>query len=255
MAIPFEHVGVIGAMPAEISQLLERLDGDRIDEHAGRRFHTGALVGQRVTLVESRIGKVAAAVTATTLIREFAIDAIVFTGIAGALSDDLAIGDVVIADELVQHDLAGPPEMFERSEIPLLGVRSITTDDVLRSTAESAAMRFLTDGLTDIVSDERRAALGIGRPSVHIGPIATGDEFVHGTMKSLVLDRTPEGIAVDMEGAAVAQVCVEHGGVPLCVIRAISDLAGGTASVDFPVFLDELAQHYSWEILQRMFAP
>ena len=104
------------------------------------------------------------------------------------------------------------------------------------------------------MTEEALARLGIDRPTVHVGQIATGDEFIHGDLKEVVRSRTPDAICVDMEGAAVAQVCLEHGGVPLCVIRAISDLASGTASVDFPLFLDSLARHYSAEILTRMFA-
>jgi adenosylhomocysteine nucleosidase len=247
-------VGIIGALAEEVARIVEHLDGATTTEAVGRRFHHGEIGGRRVTVVESRIGKVAAAVTATTLIRDFDVEAIVFTGVAGALADDLAIGDVVVADALVQHDLAGPPDMFARGEIPVLGVRAIPTDARLRDAARTAAAAFLDGGLDEVVTVERLRELGIERPAVHVGPIATGDEFVHGAMKALVVERAPEAIAVDMEGAAVAQVCLEHGGVPLCVVRAISDLAAGTASVDFPVFLEALAQHYSWEIVVRMLA-
>jgi adenosylhomocysteine nucleosidase len=89
---------------------------------------------------------------------------------------------------------------------------------------------------------------------VHTGQVATGDEFIEGELKAVVRTRAPSAVCVDMEGAAVAQVCHELGGVPLCVVRAISDLAGGTASIDFPKFLDQLASHYSYEILRRMLA-
>ena len=194
------------------------------------------------------------ALTAASLIRDHGVDAIVFTGIAGALHDDLAIGDVVVATELIQHDLAGPPDMFARGEIPLLGVVELPTDEALTAAAVAAARAFLDDGLGDVVTAAQLAALGIGRPSVHTGQVATGDEFIEGELKDVVRRRTPLAVCVDMEGAAVAQVCHELGGVPLCVVRAISDLAGGTASVDFPKFLDQLASHYSYEILRRMFA-
>ncbi len=118
----------------------------------------------------------------------------------------------------------------------------------------AGAQAFLDDGLGDVVTSAQLAALGIGRPSVHTGQVATGDEFIEGALKDVVRRRTPLAVCVDMEGAAVAQVCHELGGVPLCVVRAISDLAGGTASVDFPRFLDQLASHYSYEVLRRMFA-
>lgn len=254
MAGPYAHVGVIGAMPEEVQRLHEMLADEVVVEQVGRRFHQGRLGDQRVTLVHSRIGKVAAAVTAMSLIRDFAVDAIVFTGIAGALADELRVGDVVVASNLIQHDLQGPPELFRRGEIPLSGVVEIDTDAVLTRRALGAARAFVAD-IDTIVSAERRSELGIGRPTVHVGQIATGDEFIEGDLKVLVRTRTPRALCVDMEGAAVAQVCLEHGGVPLCVIRSISDLADGTASVEFPVFLDSLAQHYSAEILARMLSP
>ena len=175
------------------------------------------------------------------------------TAVAGALSDDLRVGDVVVADSLIQHDLQGPPELFARGEIPLLRVIELPTDDALAGAAVVAARAFVESGFGDVVTEEVLGNLGIDRPSVHVGQIATGDEFIHGDLKEIVRTRTPSAICVDMEGAAVAQVCLEHGGVPLCVIRSISDLASGTASIDFPLFLDALARHYSAEILSRMF--
>lgn len=253
MAVAYNHIGVIGAMAEEVDRLHHHLDAESVSEHAGRTYRHGRLAGQRVTVVQSRIGKVAAALTASSLIRDHGVDAIVFTGIAGALDDRLAIGDVVVANELVQHDLAGPPEMFARGEIPLLGVVELATDTSLTESAVAAATDFLSDGLEAIVSRAQLADLGIGRPTVHVGQVATGDEFIEGELKDVVRRRTPDAICVDMEGAAVAQVCHELGGVPLGVIRAISDLASGTASVDFPKFLDQLASHYSYEILRRMF--
>ncbi len=254
MTIGYRHIGVIGAMAEEVERLHHHLEAETVTEHAGRTYRHGTLAGQRVTVVQSRIGKVAAALTAASLIRDHGVDAIVFTGIAGALHDDLAIGDVIVATELVQHDLAGPPDMFARGEIPLLGVVELPTDPSLTAAAVAAARDFVEHGLHSIVTPEQLTELGIGRPSVHTGQVATGDEFIEGDLKEIVRRRTPAAACVDMEGAAVAQVCHEFGGVPLCVVRAISDLAGGTASVDFPKFLDQLASHYSYEILRRMFA-
>jgi adenosylhomocysteine nucleosidase len=247
------HIGVIGAMPEEIDSLHDRLADPSVTEAVGRRFHHGRLGTQRITLVESRIGKVAAAVTAMTLIREYDVDAIVFTGIAGALHDRLRVGDVVIASELIQHDLQGPPELFVRGEIPLSGVVEIATDRALTTRALDAAHSFMND-IDAVVGPDQRRGLGIATPAVHLGQIATGDEFIEGSLKDVVRARTPAALCVDMEGAAVGQVCLEHGGVPLCVIRSISDLADGTASVDFPTFLELSARHYAAGILTRMFA-
>ena len=254
MAVGYRHVGVMGAMAEEVERLHEHLDAESVTADAGRLYRHGFLAGQRVTVVQSRIGKVAAALTAASLVRDHDVDAIVFTGIAGAMHDRLAIGDVVVATDLVQHDLAGPPEMFARGEIPLLGVVELPTDPELTAAAVAAADDFVRHGLGSIVTAGQLAELGIGRPVVHTGQVATGDEFIEGDLKEIVHRRAPNAVCVDMEGAAVAQVCHELGGVPLCVIRAISDLASGTASVDFPRFLNQLASYYSEEILRRMFA-
>lgn len=253
MGLGYGHVGVIGAMAEEVEHLHRHLDEEHRSVDARRTYRHGLLAGQRVTVVQSRIGKVAAALTAVSLIRDHHVDAIIFTGIAGALHGDLAIGDVIVADGLVQHDLAGPPELFARGEIPLLGVAELATDAALRTAAVAAAEDYVAGGLAASVSASVLADLGIGQPRVHVGQIATGDEFIEGDLKAIVRRRAPAAIGVDMEGAAVAQVCHELGGVPLCVIRAISDLASGTASVDFPQFLDQLASRYSSEILLRMF--
>jgi adenosylhomocysteine nucleosidase len=254
MAIGYGHIGVIGAMAEEVERLHRHLDAETVTEHAGRIYRHGLLEGRRVTIVQSRIGKVAAALTAASLVRDHRVDAVIFTGIAGALHDDLAIGDVVVATELVQHDLAGPPSMFTRGEIPMLGVVELPTDAGMTAAAVAAALDFVDNGLATIATPDVLREFGLGRPSVHTGQVATGDEFIEGELKQTVRGRAPDALCVDMEGAAVAQVCHELGGVPLCVIRAISDLASSTASVDFPRFLDRLASHYSYEILRRMFA-
>jgi len=250
------HLGVIGALPEEIELLHDRLVDERVERIARRTYRTGTLLdvagSPQVTLVQSRMGKVAAAVTATTLIREFGVDGIVFTGIAGALAPGVGIGDVVIATDLVQHDILGPPDEFRRGDVPLLGVRDFVADPALSDAAERAALDFFGEGFTELVPAEVLADLGIRRPRVHRGRVVTGDEFIHGDGKAVVLGREAAAVCVDMEGAAVAQVCFEHGGVPLCVIRAISDLASGEAVSDFPKFRDALARHYGWEIIRRM---
>lgn len=253
MSSSYEHIGVIGALDEEVERLRDHLDVDSHVHLARRDYYTGRLGPQRITLVQSRMGKVAAAITATTLIQELAVDAIIFTGVAGALSEDLDVGDVVVATSLIQHDLQATPGEFERGEIPLLGITELPTDPDLADSASKAGHDFLALGLSDVISDIELSSLGISRPTAHRGRIATGDEFIHGELKDVVRGRAPMAICVDMEGAAVAQVCFEHDELPLCVIRAISDRATGDAPLEFPRFRDALAQHYSYEILTRMF--
>jgi adenosylhomocysteine nucleosidase len=253
MPASYEHVGVIGALDEEVARLREHLDVDRTVRIARRHYDTGQLGSQRITLVQSRMGKVAAAITATTLIQEFGVDAIIFTGVAGALVVELDVGDIVVATSLVQHDLQATPGEFERGEVPLLGITELPTDPALTEAASVASRNFLTTGLADVISKIELNNLGVNQPTAHRGCIATGDEFIHGHLKAIVRERAPLAVCVDMESAAVAQVCYEHDELPLCVIRAISDRATGDAPIEFPKFRDALAQHYSYEILRRMF--
>jgi len=254
MATGYAHVGVIGAMAEEVDRVQSQLDTASVTQANRHTYHHGTLAGQRITIVQSRIGKVAAALAAASLIRDHHVDAIVFTGMAGALDADLRIGDVVVGTELLQHDLAGPPLMFARSEIPLLGVSELPTDGALTAAAVTAARDFVDNGLSAVVSDGQLSELGIGRPSVYSGQGATGDEFIEGDAKQIVRDRAPKAMCVDMESAAIAQACYEMGDVPFCALWAIADLAGGSASINFPKFLDQMVSHYSYEILRRMFA-
>ncbi len=180
----YTHIGVIGALSEEVDRLHELLADETITEHVGRRFHSGRLGEQRVTLVQSRIGKVAAAVTASTLIRDFSVDAIVFTGVAGALSDDLRVGDVVVASELIQHDLQGPPELFARGEIPLLSVIELPTDDALTAAAAVATRRSSRRVWT--TSSPRRSS----RASASIDQPFTSARSPPATNSSTVTSRT-----------------------------------------------------------------
>src|ERR1035438_10102382 len=116
-------IGIVGAMPQEIDLIREDFETDTVSEIAGRAYHEGRFCGVESVLVFSRWGKVAAASTATTLIERFAVDCIIFTGVAGAVSPLLNVGDIVIAYKLLQHDFdVSPSGMFAQFEIPLLGI-------------------------------------------------------------------------------------------------------------------------------------
>jgi adenosylhomocysteine nucleosidase len=210
------RVGVMSAMPEELAAVLEDLSLRDVVEAGRRRFHVGELFGREAVLVSSRMGKVAAAVTATMLLDRFACDAIVFTGVAGAASEDVKVGDVVIGDRLIQHDLDASP-IFPRYEVPLLGTTYFDADPEL--------------------SDRAAAAAAEVAPKVHRGVIASGDKFFASAAALAELrGRLPEILAVEMEGAAVAQVAFEHG-APFAVVRTISDTADHAAPEDFARFV------------------
>ncbi len=246
-------IGILAAMPEELEHVLRDVRADRVITRGGRTYHHGTLHGVECVATLSRVGKVAAAATTMHLILEFGVREIVFTGVAGVLDPRLRVGDVVVATELIQHDLDARP-LFPRFEAPLLGVSRFAVEAARRDAATVAAESFLRDFLNKSISPEDLARFGLQSPSVHTGLIASGDQFItsHDAKESLraIL---PDALCVEMEGAAVAQVGHEHG-VPVTVIRTISDAADDSAPADFSAFIERVASEYSRGILARLLA-
>jgi len=221
-------IGVIGAMPEELAAVIDVVHADEVIELGGRRYYRGRYAGEPVVCVVSRIGKVAAAATTAILLERFAPRAIVMTGLAGAVDPRLSIGDIVVADRLIHHDLDARP-LFPRHEIPLLGTAELAADPALSDRLATAAAAF--------VPPPEVAALGITVPGMWRGLVASGDQFFSSVAAVAALRALlPDVLAVEMEGAAVAQVCHEHG-VPFAIARVISDTADHAAAVDFARFL------------------
>lgn len=243
----------MSAMPEE-TQLLEReLRREKESVHAGRTYYTGEMEGKRVVVVFSRMGKVAAAATAQHLIDVHKVRSIVFSGVAGGLSPALRIGDVVVADRLWQHDMDASP-LFPALEVPLLGVSWFEADREMRAGLAKSAAEFLSEGFASEVGMRAAGELGIREPRVVRGDIASGDQFIAGNAEQgLVRSRVPSALCVEMEGGAVAQVCFENG-IPLGVVRVISDGAGDGAHVDFGKFVVEAASRYGLGIVRRYLA-
>ncbi len=236
------RVGVMCALPKELGALQHEMDEPFIQTHRARREYVhGTLWGVDTVLVVGRVGKVAAATTATHLIESCDVDAIVFLGVAGAIAPYLHQGDIVIADRLVQHDLDSRP-IIPRYAIPLLGVSEIHSDPNLVVASEKAAQDFASESF-----------LFKWNPSVHVGLVGTGDRFVTSTHdKAALIADLPQLMAVDMEGGAVAQVCYEHE-IPFVVIRAISDGCNEDSADTCMEFLNEHAPTYTREILRRLY--
>ena len=246
-------IGIMAAMQEEIDTLLKELPaGSEVVNEGRRTYHSGYLWGTPVVIVFSRWGKVAAATTATDLISDFRVSEIIFTGVAGAAQPGLRIGDIVIGARLWQHDIDARP-LFPRYEIPLLGVSSFVSDEKRCNQLLDAAAAFLREDLPAVVSEAMRATFHIQSPKAIKGDIASGDKFfAHRADRADLLRHLPTIAAVDMESAAVAQVCHEYS-VPFSVVRTISDAADESATHDFPLFLNEVASAYSRRILKRLF--
>lgn len=238
-------------MPQEIEHVVRDVRADRVLERGMRTYHVGDLHGRECVVTLSRVGKVAAAATAMHLILELGVTEIIFTGVAGALSPELNVGDVVVASELIQHDLDARP-LFPRFEAPLLGVSRFGVGPARHAAAEEAARRYLAHELASAIDEADRDRFNLLAPRVWTGLIASGDQFItSAAARDAIREALPEALCVEMEGAAVAQVCHEHD-VPLTVIRTISDAADDAAPVDFSAFIERVASEYSRGIVRGL---
>lgn len=244
------RLGIISALQEEQQGLVEAMQGTTTLMHGVRQYTAGNLYGIDAVCVLSRIGKVAAATTATTLIERFGVTHIVFTGVAGAGEAGVNVGDIVIADTLVQYDMDASP-LFPRFEVPLTGLSHFPSDGKLSKQLASATHAFLEHDFTEAIDADERAQFRLVQPQLHRGLIASGDQFVRGRDHLITVKASLTGIlAVEMEGAAVAQVCFELG-VPFAVIRTISDNANEDAATDFMRFVKAVAARYAFHIVKR----
>lgn len=232
-------VAIVAAMREEMRALLPLMSDAECVVRGGREFHRGVIHGRRVVLTRSGIGKVAAATTATLLAAEFAPSMLLFTGVAGGLAPEVRVGDVVLASELLQHDMDASP-LFPRYEVPLTGRARFAVDAALAARLAIATASSLPNVAHEI-GDAQLAAFGIEQPRLHQGLVVSGDRFVSTAAESAALRQAlPDALAVEMEGAAVAQVCADFG-LPLAVLRVISDRADDSAHIDFLRFTREVA--------------
>jgi len=223
-------IGILGAMTEEVRLIGERLSGATPLEIGGRDYTRGRLGDVDVVVSISGFGKVAAASTVTTMLDRYDPEAILFTGVAGALDPAVKRGDVVVADELVQHDFDASP-IVPRFVIPSLQTDRIPADPAWTERVAAAA------------------ASSAAEVEVHRGLVLSGDRFIDTNQARAELRSFfPDALAVEMEGAAVAQVCQERS-VPFAVIRAISDSADDEAGADFLDFVEHRAAPLLAEIV------
>ena len=217
------RLAIMSAIPGELEFLRTRLGG------------------RDVVLAESGIGKVNAAISTTLLITEHQPSTILFTGVAGGLDPDLSVGDVVIAEQTIQHDagvIAGERIVTHQAgHVPFFNpsVRlGYQPSPALLAAAHSAVDGLELAPLTGAAGDNERP------PRIIFGTILTGDQFLNCATTRVRLHDEFEGTAIEMEGAAVAQTA-ERFGVDCLVVRAVSDLAGAESDIDFMAFLDQVA--------------
>ncbi|MBN2050477.1 MAG: 5'-methylthioadenosine/adenosylhomocysteine nucleosidase [Spirochaetales bacterium] len=215
-------IGVIGAMDEEIELLKREIAPVKDFEEGGSIFYSGKREGMRIVLLKCGIGKVNAAIGTTLLISRFQPDYVINTGTAGALQETLSRGDTVISTRVVHHDVDATAFGYAPGQVPRMP-DYYTADPRLVELAQEASLR----------QKGGRVICGI---------IATGDSFMSDREKTQRLrDTLPAAAAVEMEAAAVAQVCYQFS-TPFVIIRSISDLAGDDSAGSFSSFLHSAAE-------------
>ncbi|MGZ9587034.1 5'-methylthioadenosine/adenosylhomocysteine nucleosidase [Paenibacillus marinisediminis] len=224
-------IGIIGAMDEEIALLLQQLDTVKEDVQAGNRYYTGKMSGHQVVICKSGVGKVNAAITTQVLIDRFHVERVLFTGVAGAVAPDLDIGNIVISTGCIQHDMDVTALGFKLGEIPYQANSTFMADEGLVSLAERVCQQLVPD-------------------SYKLGIVLSGDQFIASRDKVRELHETFQGACTEMEGAAVAQVCMVNA-VPFVIIRSMSDKADGSAHVNFAEFTVKASEN-SFRIVEHM---
>lgn len=227
----YKKIGVIGAMKEEIEQFLPHMDQVQVTEKAKVQFREGLFHGKSIVLCKSGVGKVNAAVTTQVLIDTYGVDAIVFTGVAGAVDPELNVGDIVVSSESMQHDMDVTALGFPLGTIPYEDTSLFASDETLRQLAVQAS-----------------AELFDGR--VKVGRVLSGDQFIASRETVSRLYSDLQGACTEMEGAAVAQVCVMNH-IPHVIIRSMSDKADGSAHVNFAEFTLQASEN-SYRIVEHM---
>ena len=217
-------IGIIGAMEQEVAKIKEKMQDVTITSRARMDFYEGTLEGKKVVVVRSGIGKVNAGMCTQILADVFGVEAVINTGIAGSLNNDINIGDIVISTDAVQHDVDAVAFGYPVGQIPQMDVFSFEADEKLRKMALACSQK---------VNPE----LGVFE-----GRIVTGDQFISDKEKKQWLTDTFQGFCTEMEGAAIAQAAYLNG-IPFLIVRAISDKADDSASMDYPEFERQAILH------------
>ncbi len=219
---------IISALPEEQTGLHQLLRNSERLTQVPRMLEHGLIHNKPVILALAGVGKVAAATTATMLIERHKVDRIIFTGVAGAVASQINVGDIVIGSQYLQHDVDASP-LFPRYEIPTTGISRYAGDVKL--------IAMLLEALHAAYTSEK----GQKALKIHQGLILSGDRFVNSSLEVQALRQAlPDALCVEMEGAAVAQVCHDYQ-IPFAAVRSISDKADGNAHVDFPQFMRDVA--------------
>lgn len=217
-------LGIIGAMDEEVAKIKEHMEQVEERTIASMNFLKGTVKGHPVVVVRSGIGKVNAAICTQILADVYGVDAVINTGIAGSLNADINIGDIVLSTDALEHDMDAVAFGYPVGQIPRMDTLSFTADEKLRKIAKETCERVNAD------------------VSVFEGRVVSGDQFISDKAKKEWLVENFAGYCTEMEGAAIAHAAYLNG-IPFLIIRAISDKADDSASVDYPTFEAKAIEH------------
>lgn len=227
----FARLGLIGAMTEEIELVEKNMTVTARSGKAGITFIEGQFHNHFIVLCKSGVGKVNAAVCTQLLVDLFAVDTVIFTGVAGALDPELEVGDIVVSSECMQHDMDASALGFPKGTIPYQEVSVFSADETLISLALEAGRKVFH-----------------GR--VKLGRVLSGDQFIADRNLVSRLRNELHGACAEMEGAAVAQVCSMNQ-IPFVIIRSMSDKADGSAHVSFAEFTVQASEN-SYRIVDEI---
>lgn len=217
-------LGIIGAMDEEVAKIKEKMTDVSVEKVSQMEFYKGKLGSHEVVVVRSGIGKVNAAMCAQTLAVKYQVKAIINTGIAGSLNADINIGDIVLSTDALEHDMDAVAFGYPVGQIPRMDSLSFEADEKLRKLAKETCLKVNPD------------------ISVFEGRVVSGDQFISDKEKKEWLVSTFHGYCTEMEGAAIGHTA-HLNNIPFLVIRAISDKADDSASVDYPTFEAKAIEH------------
>ena len=224
-------LGIIGAMQEEVETLLEKLEGTDRTRIAGSTFYEGKLEGLDVVIVQCGVGKVNAAICAQILCSCYSVTHIVNTGIAGSLCADLDIGDMVVSQDAMYHDIDCNTVGYPTGKVPGMDVIAFPADEMMIKYAFTAA-ESVNPGHTKI------------------GRVASGDQFVSSKVLKEKIIAITQGLCTEMEGAGIAQTAYRNT-IPFVILRAISDKADDSAEMDYPTF-ERIAAHRCAEVTMKL---
>ncbi len=219
-----KKIGIIGAMEEEVTALRGKLENVKMLRKASMDFYSGTLNGVEAVIVRSGIGKVNAGICTQILADVYQVDAVINTGIAGSLKAEIDIGDIVVSSDALQHDMDATGFGYEPGVIPRMETSCFAADTELMEKAKAAC--------EEAVPEIR----------VFSGRVVSGDQFISDKGVKERITRQFGGMCTEMEGAAIAQAAYLNG-IPFVIIRAISDKADDSATVDYRAFERQAIAH------------